>query len=174
MKKFWEKVEHYNRKLILFALIILLVIIFVELSGKVEDPVTRLVFQIMDYIVVVIFAIDLVFLAIKAKTVSFFFKNYWLDLLAVFPFGLLFELVSRFYRGAVLAEELVIGQKVVHETIEGEKEVRGITYMAKEGRLARGVRIFTRSLRAVAKSRLFTRFERKRKEAHRKVYGKKR
>lgn len=171
MKKFWEKVEYYNSKLILYALIILLVVILVELFGKVENPTAHLIFQILDYIVVTIFAIDLVFLAIKAKTVSFFFKHYWLDILAVLPFGLLFELVSRFYRGAVLTEELIIGQKVIHETVEAEKEMKGTAFLAKEGKLARGVRILTRSLRVVAKSKLFTEFERKKKEAHKKVYG---
>lgn len=172
MNKFWEKVEHYNSKLILYALIILLVIILVELFGEIEDPLMHLVFRLLDYMVVAVFVIDLIFLAIKARTVSFFFKHYWLDILAVFPFGLLFELVSRFYRGAVLTEELIISQKVIHETFEAEKEVKGAGFLAKEGKLARGIRIFTRSLRAVTKSRLFTRFERKKKEAHRRVYGK--
>src|SRR3989338_10425576 len=100
MKPFWEKVEHYNSKLIPYALVVLLVVILVELFGEIEkNSPTHLLFQIIDWVILIIFAIDLIFLAIKAKTVSFFFKHYWIDLLAVFPFGLLFEFVSRFSRG---------------------------------------------------------------------------
>ncbi|MBI2666869.1 hypothetical protein HYX13_04615 [Candidatus Woesearchaeota archaeon] len=173
MKPFWERIEHYNNKLIPYALVILLVVILVELFGEVENPTTHLVFEIVDYLVILIFVIDLIFLAIKAKSVSFFFKHYWLDLLAVIPVGLIFAVVSRFYRGVLLTEELVIGQKIVHETLEAEKELKEASYLAKEGKLARGVRIFVRSIRAVTKSRLFTHFEKKKSEAHKKVYGKK-
>ncbi len=172
MKPFWEKVEHYNSRLIPYALIVLLLVILVELFGEVESPATHLVFQVIDYVIIAIFVVDLIFLGIKAKTVSFFFKHYWLDLLAVFPFGLIFEFVSKFYRGALVTEELLLGQKIVHETVEAEKELKEVGYLAKEGKFVRGIRIITRSLRAVTKSRLFTKFEKKKKEAHKKVYGK--
>lgn len=171
MQPFWEKVEHYNNKLIPYALVVLLIVILVELFGDITNLITHLAFQIIDYLVILIFVIDLIFLAIKAKTVSFFFKHYWLDLLAVFPFGLLFEFVSRFYRGVLVTEELLIGQKIVHETVEAEKELKGVGYLAKEEKLVRGARIISRALRAVTKSRLFTKFEKKKNEAHKKVYG---
>ena len=172
MKKIWEKVEHYNNKLIPYALVVLLLVILVELFGEIDHPTTKAVFEIIDSLILLIFIIDLIFLAIKARTVSFFFKHYWLDLLAVIPVGLVFTVVSRFYSGVLLTEELIVGQKIVHETLEAEKELKEASYLAKEGRLVRGVRIVTRFLRAVTKSRLFTQFDRKKNEAHRKVYGK--
>lgn len=174
MKKFFarhkagfEKIEHLNLKLIPFAIIALLIIIIIELFVHIENHTVELSLKILDGIVITIFIIDLFFLALKAKTTSFFFKNYWLDILAVFPFGLMFNTVERFYRGIIAAERIVIGQAVAHETLEIQKEVSAIS---KSRRAARFMRIIARSLRLITKSRLFTHFHHRRRKAHKKLY----
>src|SRR3989338_7540161 len=120
-KKRLEIIEHYNSKLIPLAIICLLGIIVIELFIHIENHNIELAVHIVDYIVISIFAIDLFFLALKAKTTSFFFKRYWLDVLAIFPFGLLFKSVERITQGVIATERIVIGQAIAHETIEVKK-----------------------------------------------------
>ncbi len=146
MRRFWKKVEEINGKLIPLALVLLLGIIILELFVQVQDPLAKLGVEIADGIVVAIFVIDLIFLAIAAKSAKFFFRNYWLDLLAVLPLNLLFRVLSPLFRGAVVAEEVVVGQKLFHESVEAER-------LAKEGRLLRYIRVGVRALRIVAKGR---------------------
>ena len=102
--------------------------------------------EIADGIVIAVFVIDLIFLAIAAKSAKFFFRNYWLDLIAVLPINVMFRLLSPFFRGLVLAEEAVVGQKLLHESVEAER-------LAKEGRLLRYLRIGVRAVRVAAKWR---------------------
>ncbi|MDO8657088.1 MAG: hypothetical protein Q7K45_07690 [Nanoarchaeota archaeon] len=146
MHPFWKKVEEINGKLIPAALVLLLGIIILELFVHVEDPNLKLGMEIADGIVVTIFVIDLIFLAIAAKSAKFFFKNYWLDLIAVLPLNLIFRLLTPFFRGLALAEEAVVGQRLLHESVEAER-------LAKEGRLLRYLRVGVRIVRVVAKVR---------------------
>ena len=146
MRPFWKKVEEMNAKLIPVALVLLLGIIILELFVHVEDHKLKLGVEIADGIVVTIFVIDLIFLAIAAKSAKFFFKNYWLDLIAVLPLNLIFRLLTPFFRTLVLAEEVVLGQGLLHESVEAER-------LAKEGRFLRYLRVGVRAVRAVAKVR---------------------
>lgn len=146
MHPFWKKVEEINGKLIPPALVLLLGIIILEVVVHIEDSRAKLGLEIADGLVIVVFVIDLIFLAIAAKSAKFFFRNYWLDLLAVLPLNLLFRVLSPLFRGAVVAEEVVVGQKLFHESVEAER-------LAKEGRLLRYVRVGVRALRIVAKGR---------------------
>ena len=155
MKEVWIKVEHYNRKLIFPALIVLLGIIIIEIFGHVVDPTFQLFIEITDYIVITIFVIDLIFLAIRSKNARFFFRHYWLDLLAVFPFSLVFKIVEQTYLSAAAAERVFLGQGIVHESLEAERIV------AKERKLVRLLRAFPRGLRVIIKSRLFTKFSKR-------------
>ena len=95
MNPFWEKVEKVNSKLIPPALILLLGVIIFELFLHIENHALELAIEIVDYFIIAVFVIDLIFLAIKAKDTKFFFKNYWLDILAIFPF----VIFSRFIGG---------------------------------------------------------------------------
>ncbi|MDP3699172.1 MAG: hypothetical protein Q8R47_06330 [Nanoarchaeota archaeon] len=150
MEEFWEKVEHYNAKLIPPALIVLLGIIIFELFVHIENHTVELIVKIADAMVITVFIIDLIFLAKKAKSVKFFFKNYWLDIVAVFPFVLFFRVVESAYRVVLATERLTLGQAILHETVEASKSTK---LLAKSGKV---VRIGARLLRVVAKSRLFT------------------
>ena len=132
MDPFWKKVEEINGKLIPAALVLLLGIIILELFVHVEDPNLKLGMEIADGIVVTIFVIDLIFLAIAAKSAKFFFKNYWLDLIAVLPLNLIFRLLTPFFRTLVLAEEVVLGQGLLHESVEAgrlAKKERFLLYL---------------------------------------------
>ncbi len=158
MHSFWEKVEHYNAKLIQPALVVLLAVIIFELFIHVENHTIELIVKIADALVIAVFVIDLIFLAKKAKSVKFFFKNYWLDIIAVFPFVLFFRLAESTYRIAIATERLTIGQAILHETVEASKSAK---VLAKSGKF---VRIAARLLRIVTKSRLFTKVHHGRKK----------
>lgn len=167
MNHFWEKIERFNSRLILPAIIVLLVIIIVELFFHSENPAFNLTVQVLDYLVITVFVIDLIFLAIKARSTSFFFKHYWLDILAIFPFNLVFTAVNQIFRTITVTEQLAFGQSIIHEGLEAEKEI------SKSSKIARTIRFIARPIRILTKSRLFTRFEAKHHEARKKTYHKK-
>ncbi|MBI2662136.1 hypothetical protein HYX11_01615 [Candidatus Woesearchaeota archaeon] len=160
-EKFLENVEYYNSKLIPPALVMLLGIIIFELFLHVENEMVLFWVHFADYAVITVFVIDLIFLARKAKSTRYFFKNYWLDILAVFPFVLMFKALE-FIRALRAAEEgVVVGQAIFHETVEAGKAAAKAERFTK---LGRSIRIMARSARFATKTGFLTRFKRKRKE----------
>ncbi|MBT3814681.1 hypothetical protein HOE37_02615 [Candidatus Woesearchaeota archaeon] len=159
MNNFWEKVEHWNAKLIPAAIVGLLIIIVLEVIGYFNESVHHFVelyhtpIVALDYFIIVIFVIDLIFLAIKAKTWKFFFKSYWLDIVAVVPLVIVFTIVSRVWRVAATAGKYTISQAILHESLEARK---GISALSRSQKIAKYIRLAARSLRIVTKSRLFT------------------
>ncbi len=167
MNPFWEKVEEVNRKLILPAIVLLLFIIIYEIFFHGENHTVNFIVKILDGLVIAVFVIDLVFLGRKAKSTKFFFRNYWLDILAVFPFGLLFNLMEQIYRVLAGVERFVVGQAIVHEGLEVRKEVR---FLARSERFGKFFRIGGRLLRVITKTRLFSRFHRWKYQQERKDF----
>ena len=177
LKEYLETIEYYNAKLIPVALIVLAIIIVLELFVHIENPVLETTLQVADGLVIAIFMLDLLFMGMKVKSARFFFHHYWLDILAVFPFGLLFKTIEQAYHGlaiveraAVGVERATIGQAITHETLEIRKEAR---FFLRSERLAKGVRIAARGLRFVVKSRVFSLFRKQHQKAHRKLYRRK-
>ncbi len=156
MHPFWEKVEHYNSKLIIPAVVLLLFVIIFELFLHIENHILELLVHIADYLIIAVFVIDLVFLGIRSKNTRFFFKNYWLDLLAVFPFVFLSKIIRLF-----TTKGFVVGQAIAHETIEVGK---ASSKLGKLTKFSRFLRIGARIIRILTKSRLFTIFGRKKKK----------
>jgi len=167
---FWEKVEHINAKLITPAILVLTFVIVVELFFKDFAHHYHTPILVMDYFVLVVFVIDLIFLGIRAKSVKFFFKHYWLDLLAVIPMALMFTFVSKIYRALSAAGKIGVGQAILHETLEIRK---GVSAATRSGRIAKFMRLGARSLRVITKSRLFTHVHFKHHLAKRGKSGKK-
>ena len=166
MHKFWEKVEHYNTKLIPPAIVALFFVIIIELGFHDFAEHWHTPLAIIDGLVIAIFVIDLIFLGIRSKNTRFFFKNYWLDVMAIFPFGIFFSLVTKLYRTVLVTQRVIIGQAILHESLEARK---GIAAAARTGRIARGIRIVARSLRVITKSKLFTGFAHKHHIAKRNI-----
>jgi voltage-gated potassium channel len=137
MNEFWVRINKAVNKLMPYALILLLILIILELSIKTHNEYVVLLFEFLDMLIVEIFVIDLIFLYIKSKNIRFFFTNYWLDILAVFPFGLVFRFAESFFRIGLEAERLVIGQGVIHEIAKSEKLLKFVTEASKEIRLLR-------------------------------------
>ena len=165
MGSFWEKVEHYNSKLIAPVLILLLAIIIYDLFIHSENHTLELIVKIADYLVISVFVIDLIFLAKHARNASIFFKNYWLDILAVFPFAIFFSLVESVYRVVLATRELTLGQAVLHETIEVSK---GTKVLSSSSKFTRILKTVARSLKLITKSRLFTKIHHNRRKKHKR------
>ena len=165
MSSFWEKVEHYNSKLIAPALILLLAIIIYDLFIHSENHTLELIVKIADYMVIAVFVIDLIFLAKHARNAKVFFKNYWLDIIAVFPFAIFFSLVESISRIVIATRELTLGQAILHETVEVSK---GTKVLSSGSKFARILKILARSLKLITKSRLFTKIHHNRRKRNSK------
>lgn len=148
-KIIWEKIEHYNSKLIAPSIVALLIIIVMELFVHPENHTVKIIIEVMDYLVLAVFIIDLAFLAAKAKSVTFFFKNYWLDIVAIIPIALIFTVFSYFYRTFLLAERVVVSQQIMHETLEAKK---GLTFLSRTERFSKYIKIGARLVKVIAKS----------------------
>jgi hypothetical protein len=166
MNKFWEKVEHYNARLIPPAIVVLLFIIIVELFFKDFAHNYHTLIVVLDMFVIAVFVIDLIFLAIRAKSTVYFFKHYWLDIIAIFPFVIAMNVLSKLYKVFATAGKVAIGQAIVHESLEARK---GIRALARAGKFARWLRIVARMIRVVTKSRLFSHFHAKHHLAKRNI-----
>ncbi|MBW2965128.1 ion transporter, partial [Candidatus Woesearchaeota archaeon] len=79
---------------------------------------------IADYIVISVFVLDLVFKWMRTRHLPKFLRKYWLDILAVFPFFLLFRLFEMFAGvfGTAVSEGTKTAQNILHESLEVEKE----------------------------------------------------
>ncbi len=152
MHQFLEKVEKYNAKLIIPAVVLLLGVVLAELFFHELAETYHTLISVLDGIVVAVFAVDLVFLAIRARTTKYFFKHYWLDIVAIFPFAIATKLLSRLYLAAAVGGQVGIGQAVLHETLEARKAARVVARIARAGRF---IRIAARLTRAFSKTRFF-------------------
>jgi len=149
MDDFWKSINEINDRLVIFALILLVIIIIVEIFIPIKNPDILLGIMIVDYIITAIFVVDVCFLYKKSKNLKYFFTHHWLDILAIFPFALFFRFTTEFYKVAIETERLTISQKLLHET-------------AKLGKLAeffsKASRTIARLLRVVTKSVSFRKF----------------
>ena len=173
MHPLWEKIERYNTHLIPFALVALFIIIILELFVHVKNPLIQGIIHIVDYVVIAIFIVDLIFLAIHSKNTRYFFRNYWLDILAVFPLGLLFTTVERAFIVLVETERIVLGQAIIHETLEVEKIAAKEGVLLKESKFLRTLRVIPRILRLITKSHFFQNVTARHRKARRKNLTKK-
>ncbi len=130
MRESLHKIEVFVDRSIPYAVVLLLFIIIADFFLKELYRKYELFFRIGDYLIITIFVIDLIFKFNRVRQFKLFLKKYWLDIIAVFPFFLLFrvfEEVLSFFR---IGQELTQGQKILHSGLEIEK-------LAKEERLLR-------------------------------------
>ncbi len=151
---FLHEFEWFVDKAIPYLLVILAVLLVLEFIIELEhyEPwVTA-----ADYVIVGFFVTDLYFKWNHVQNVKMFVRLYWIDIIAVFPFYLLFRLYGLVTGILIGAEELGIGQKFAHEAVlvrEAEllkeaklaREIR----LLREARLFRALRFFQRLLRAI-------------------------
>lgn len=123
MRRWLHTIEVIVDKAIPYLILILLFIIIGEFAFHSLIEKYRLYATIADYIIIGFFVIDLVFKFYRVRNVKLFFKKYWLEVIAVFPFILVFRLF----------EELAIIFRITGPLEEGQKVLHGVTEVTKIG-----------------------------------------
>jgi hypothetical protein len=115
--------------------------------------------SIFDGVIVFFFVMDLIFKWLKTRDIREFFRLYWLDIVAVFPFYLAFRAYAEVAAIFRVGEEFAkTGQEIAHETvlIREARMLREAEALSKEARVvARETQSAGRMLRLV-KGRLYT------------------
>lgn len=96
---------------------------------------------IFDGVIVFFFVMDLLFKWLKTRDIREFFKLYWLDIVAVFPFYLAFRAYSEVAAIFRIGEEFAkTGQEIAHETV-----------LIREARLLREAEMLSKEARVVSR-----------------------
>lgn len=156
MKRGFKLIEWFVDQAIPYLLIVLLILIILEVFYHETAVKYHEVIEIADYAIITFFVADLGFKLYRVRNVPRFLKKYWLEIIAVFPFFLVFRLLERFAGLYFAAQDLVLPQKILHEGVEAEK-------LAKEARLARESRL-VKLIRPIARSSRLLKFADKKTE----------
>lgn len=145
MRSWAHKVEAVVDKIIPLALAALLAAITVEILWPGAAEEYQALIQWTDRGVITVFALDVFFKFKRARSVPHFLRTSWVDIIAIFPFFLIF----RFFEGLLgligLSETAARSQQIIHAGIEVEKEAE---LALKEGsRFARELSEATRAER---------------------------
>lgn len=142
MKAWIKKAEDITDKTIPLMLVLLLVLIVIEIFFHELAEQYHVYILIADYVVIFVFVVDLVLKYNRIRHVERFLKECWLDILAVFPFFLLFRAVEAaagvFSHG--FGEGLKTTQHILHEGLELEKEGSKLTRFSKSTRFVKYAR----------------------------------
>ncbi len=159
MKPWLHKIEVLVDKIIPILLVVIIVIIVGEFAYTEFMEEHRFFVEVIDGIVVFVFILDLIFKYIRIRNFPKFLRASWIDILAIFPFFLVFRLFEGLIGLFGAGETVARTQQVVHVGVEIEKEVGSAL---KEGeRLAKEssrVGKFSEFLRPVARSFRFFKF----------------
>ncbi|MBI4146288.1 ion transporter [Candidatus Woesearchaeota archaeon] len=135
MHDFLERLEHFVDRAIPYLLVLLTLLIIAEFTSLVEKYHT--LFSVVDYTILAFFVADLVFKWRHTRKIIPFVKLYWIDILAVFPFYLVFRLYFVALEFAAAGE---IGQKLLHETaLLREAKLIRETELLREARFFREI-----------------------------------
>lgn len=128
MKLWLHKIEVIVDKIIPFCLILLAIVIILEFGfhSFVVEHNLLLTLQIIDYFVILVFIIDLLFKYVRMKDIPHFLRKYWLEIIAVLPFFLLFRLFEFAFGMTEISEGAKVAQALTHESMAVEKEVPAI------------------------------------------------
>lgn len=141
MKKWLHKLERVIDRIIPYTLVILLFLIIGEIFYHEEIMPYHTLIEIVDILIILIFATDLGFKYSRVRNLKKFFKKYWLDVIAIFPFFLVFrvfEELALVFAG--INEFINPTQKILHEGLEVEKIGAKVTeVLSKEKLILQGI-----------------------------------
>ncbi len=136
-----------------YALVLLIIIIILEFVVHIENHTVHLIVKIVDYLVISVFVVDLISIYFLSPNLKHFFKNSWLDILAVMPFGLFFRLGRSVIRIGQATERIALGQGVLHGILKSEKL---IVFLARFERFAKFFRFISKGLKKIKNSSFFS------------------
>ena len=126
MKVWMHKIELIVDRIIPYCLIPLLFLIVGEIFFSTQLSPYDFWLNFLDGIIVCIFVLDLIFKYIRARKIPKFLKSCWLDIIAVFPFFLVFRLFEEIGILFNFGERILEAQPIFRETVEIEKEASQI------------------------------------------------
>ncbi len=145
-KKWYSFLEIATDRIVPFAVIALLIILILEFFfGEIAETYHTAI-SITDYTIVGVFILDLIFKYLRIRKFKNFLKECWLDIIAVFPFFLIFRVFESFLILAELPKELRQAQLLLHEglaiTGEGSKLIQEAEEAGKISRVKTIIRMF--------------------------------
>ncbi len=152
-----NKMEVLTDKAVPYALVLLMIIIAVEIFFADIAHQYHSYILAMDYVVISVFAVDLVFKYIHSRTNKGFVKKYWLDIIAVFPFIVMFRVFEEIILLARIERGIGEAQAVLHTGVGIEKEISKAARVEKE--LIYGSK-FSRTAKFARELRIVSRFPR--------------
>ena len=149
MKKIFRDIERGVDHSIPAALLLLLVVIIAEIFFYREAEPYHFYIEVIDWFVVILFVIDLTFKYRGLPNPVAFVKKYWLDILAVFPFYLVFRVFETILLLGRAERYLLLTQDVVHGGVEttrlasrGEKFTRFLKPILRAPRFLKAAGFF--------------------------------
>lgn len=147
-----KAIERFVDKSIPWVLIALAIVIILDnpLWSLVDLHEYEIPVLIFDTIVVLFLVADLVFKWFHIKNVKKFFRYYWLEIIAVFPFYLVFRVYIFAAEIARAGEE---AQRIFHEAILTREAalIKEARFVAEAEATLREARPFTRLLRSISR-----------------------
>ncbi|MDP3728989.1 MAG: ion transporter [bacterium] len=146
MKKWYSYLEILIDRLVPLAVIILLAIIIIELFFHTIAENYHTLIQILDYNILGIFIVDLIFKYNRIRKWDRFLRECWLDIIAIFPFFLVFRVFESVLIFTELPKEFRQFQLILHEGVvlsEGSaKVIREAEEAGKVSRIKTIIRMF--------------------------------
>ncbi|MFC1732474.1 hypothetical protein ACFL6I_19390 [candidate division KSB1 bacterium] len=166
-----HSIELFIDYIIPYSLIVLFILVILELFF--HSLVEHYLFYISlaDYIIIAIFVADLGFKYAKIRNMPKFLRRHWLEIVAVFPFYLVFRIFEGVYVTLGISRFIKEPQAILHGGLElFEKEgARIARTVEKSGRISRS-RLFIRLIRPIQRLprflKLFPYFEKPTHEHH--------
>ncbi len=157
MHKLLNKLEYLVDKILPYLIILLLFVIIIDLFFHDIAEIYRFQIGLIDSIIVAAFIIDLTFKYNRVRNIPYFIRKYWLEILAIFPFYLMFRALEVTIGFLELSGFIKQGQNILHTGIEVEKEIALIGREAEEvEKIGARTRSIYRTIRTVSRTpRLF-------------------
>jgi len=160
MNKWVHFIEIFVDKIIPYLVLLLLFIIIGEFAFHDLVNQYRIYVDIADYTILFFFLTDLCFKFYRIRNVKLFFRKYWLEVIAVFPFILVFRMFEELFILLRFTGPIEEGQKIVHTVTEvakiGEEQkiIRELSALEKETRVFRSIEEGTK----LSRTSMFLRF----------------
>ena len=155
-----KKLEHLTDRIIPYLLVLITIIIVLEFGFKHIAEQYNLHITIADYTIIFFFVLDLAYKYNRVRQFKPFVKKFWLDIIAVFPFFLVFRIVEELFLLLSVSQDVAEGQKFLHFGLEAEKIVKEesalkeLSSLQKESRLIKEIESGTK----LTRTSLFARF----------------
>ncbi len=131
MQKRWHTLEIIVDRSIPYCLLLLLGIIVLEIFfPNFVKPYHSFV-SMLDYLVILVFGIDLIFKYLRVHSIPIFLRKYWLEIIAVFPAFLVIRLFEEFVRVANLERSVLVAQDTLEVSEHAATKASRVHYFGK-------------------------------------------